>query len=432
MAPASVPQVITADSFHHNVVSPATSGMRILERIKVSATDTIDVSQTSDVEIGIAESKSLFFQLEPIPGRLQLRNLPSTANLYVRGNRVRNPYDQEVDPGSYEIYAEASEHRPRREVVQIGPGEHLSLDFRLQYVQRSGRPELIAFWTAAGVVAGATAVAASLDRTSQDNAKAASSLVTAGGLVGGAVGVVLATAYVPDYIRDNLALFRIGAMSVGAIEGAAIGAAGFPRTTFTAGLTGGVLGLGAGAVAGIALDGYAPNYGRVTVIESGAGLGALAGALTATAVKTDNSRRNQPLFVLGGLNLGLGAGLALAYLPDQRARGPTWRRVVLIDLAAAAGAFAGAVTTQVTCLTKPGGSSDTCSLTSDKGQTARFALVGGVVGLAAGWFLTRNLDHPGEPPVDRGASLLPLPSAISVQGRDGPTVIPGLAAQGRF
>src|SRR5438093_7406131 len=49
MAPASVPQVMTADSFHHNVVSPATSGMRTLERIKVRATDTIVVSQTSDV-----------------------------------------------------------------------------------------------------------------------------------------------------------------------------------------------------------------------------------------------------------------------------------------------------------------------------------------------------------------------------------------------
>src|SRR5881392_4263513 len=49
MAPASVPQVMTAESFHHSVVSPATSGMRILERMKVSATDTIDVSQTRDV-----------------------------------------------------------------------------------------------------------------------------------------------------------------------------------------------------------------------------------------------------------------------------------------------------------------------------------------------------------------------------------------------
>jgi Tfp pilus assembly protein PilF len=396
------------------------------------------VSQTSEVTIGIAESKSLFFHLQPIPGRLQLSNLPSSATLYVRGNRARNPYDQVVEPGSYEIYAEASDHLPRREIVQVDAGQHLQLDFRLQYVQRSGRPELIGFWTVAGVIAGATAVGASLDSLSENNAKTASSLVAAGGLVGGAVGLVLATAYVPDYIRDNLALFRIGAMSVGAIEGAAIGAAVYPKESFKAGWVGGVMGLGAGAVAGIALDGYAPNYGRVVVIESGAGLGALAGALMATAVKPADTSRYAPAFVLGGLNLGLGAGLALAYLPDQRARGPTWKRVVLIDLAAAAGAFAGAVGTQVACLTtddpktgKPR-TAESCSITSDEGQAARFALIGGAAGLVAGWFLTRNLDREPDAAEHHALNLLPLPSAIPVQGRDGPTVVPGLTAQGRF
>ncbi|HXU80170.1 MAG TPA: PEGA domain-containing protein, partial [Polyangia bacterium] len=248
-------------------------------KYRITVSKPAYVSQTNDVEIGvseIAESKSLFFQLEPIPGRLQLRNLPGSATLYVRGNRVRNPYDQEVDPGSYEIYAEASEYRPRRQVVQVGPGQHLNLDFRLEYVQRSGRPELIGFWTAAGVVAGTTAVAARIDDLPKTKKAASGSLVAAGGLVGGAVGLLLATAYVPDYIRDNVALFRIGAMSIGAIEGAAIGAAAFPKMTFTAAWTGGVLGLGAGAVGGIFLDDHAPNYGRVTVIESGAAIGALA------------------------------------------------------------------------------------------------------------------------------------------------------------
>jgi hypothetical protein len=394
------------------------------------------VTQINEVEIGIAESKSLFFQLEPIPGRLQLRNLPSSATLYVRGNRARNPYDQEVEPGSYEIYAEANDHRSRREVVQIGAGQRLSLDFRLQYVQRSGRPELIAFWTAAGVLAGTTAVAARLDNP---DTAASGSLVAAGGLVGGAVGVLLATAYVPDYIRDNVALFRIGAMSVGALEGAAIGVTAFRDMRFTAGWTGGVLGLGAGALAGIWLDDRAPNYGRVTVIESGAGLGALTGALMATAVKPYNDpgdyrRKYESLWILGGLNVGLTAGLAMAYLPDQTKRGPTWKRVALIDLAAFAGAFAGAVATTVnTCLAQGSGSGG-CSFASDQ-RTARFTLAGGVVGLTAGWFLTRNFDPPDAPssePHELGFGLLPVPSAIPVQGRAGVTVIPGLSAQGRF
>jgi hypothetical protein len=395
------------------------------------------VSQTNEVEIGIAESKSLFFQLQPIPGHLQLRNLPTSATLYVRGNRARNPYDQEVEPGSYELYAEASEYRPRREVVQIEAGQHLALDFRLQYVQRSGRPELIGFWTVAGVVAGTTAVAARLDKPGKNTATG--SLVAAGGLVGGAVGFVLATAYAPDYIRDNVALFRIGAMSIGAIEGAAIGAAAFPDKSFTAAWTGGVLGMGAGAVAGVLLDDHAPNYGRVTVIESAAAMGALGGALTFTAVrpeytneakKSNYKKRNQPLYILGGLNLGLGAGLALAYLPDQRARGPSWKRVALIDLATAAGAFGGAVATTLNkCLAR--GTDEDCAFASDQ-RTARFALAGGALGLAAGWVLTRNLDRNATSPDHHDVSLLPLPSAIPVQGRAGVTGVPGLTAQGRF
>src|SRR5258707_612481 len=49
IAPASVPQVMIAESFHHIVVSPPSSGMRSLEATKVTATERIEVIQTSDV-----------------------------------------------------------------------------------------------------------------------------------------------------------------------------------------------------------------------------------------------------------------------------------------------------------------------------------------------------------------------------------------------
>src|SRR3989441_6428740 len=48
-APASVPHVITAESFHQSVESPPISGIRILESRNVNATETSEVSQTSDV-----------------------------------------------------------------------------------------------------------------------------------------------------------------------------------------------------------------------------------------------------------------------------------------------------------------------------------------------------------------------------------------------
>src|SRR5437764_5288039 len=49
IAPASVPQVMIDESFHHIVASPPRFGMRRYEMRNVSATETIDVSQTSDV-----------------------------------------------------------------------------------------------------------------------------------------------------------------------------------------------------------------------------------------------------------------------------------------------------------------------------------------------------------------------------------------------
>jgi hypothetical protein len=400
---------------------------------RVSVSKPNYVSQTSEVDIGIAESKSLFFQLEPIPGRLQIRNLPDGATLYIRGNRVRVPYDQEVEPGSYEIYAEATDYRPRREVVAIRAGQRLPLDFRLDYVQRSGRPELIGFWTVVGAVAGTTAVVARLTRIDDPEKGASGTLVAAGGLVGGAAGLVLATTYVPDYIRDNIALFRIGAMSIGAVDGATLGLT--LHQGIAAGWTGGALGLGVGAVAGVWLDSKAPNYGRVTLMESAAAIGALAGALTVTAVKptsnapSDYHARYDPVGVLVGLNVGLGAGLALAYLPDQRSRGPSWKRVALIDLATAGGAFAGAVATTVNkCLAAQPDAA--CSFASDQ-RTARFTLAGGVLGMATGWFLTRNIDR-AQPTTERRLSLLPVPTALPIEGRRGLTLVPGLAAQGRF
>src|SRR5881296_1016869 len=49
IAPASVPHVMMAESFHHRVVSPAISGIRMRESRNVVATDTSEVSQTREV-----------------------------------------------------------------------------------------------------------------------------------------------------------------------------------------------------------------------------------------------------------------------------------------------------------------------------------------------------------------------------------------------
>jgi hypothetical protein len=132
-----------------------------------------------------------------------------------------------------------------------------------------------------------------------------------------------------------------------------------------------------------------------------------------------------------GLNLGIGVGLGLAYLPNQKVYGPTWRRVLLVDLAGAAGLFAGALVETVGRCASSGG---TCEFRAEP-RTSRLALLGGGVGFVAGWALTRNYDQTGraKPAASPGALLIPVPSALPVMGRDGRlTLVPGLGTQGRF
>ena len=180
-------------------------------RYRVTVSKPNFVGQDRDVAIDVAETKPLFFKLDPIPARLEIRTAPGNATLYVRGNRTQNPYAQNVEPGNYEIYAEAKDHLARRDLVPLAPGQQLKLDFPLVYVQRSGRPELIGFWMGIGAIGGGMAVTTRLNPTQPTNLF----LVGAGALAGCIGAGVISTALVPSYIRDNLALFRIGAGWIG-------------------------------------------------------------------------------------------------------------------------------------------------------------------------------------------------------------------------
>ena len=435
---------------------------------RVTASKVNFSSETRELSIEVAETKPLFFKLEPIPAHLTVRTLPPNAALFVRGNRAQNPYVQDVPPGNYEIYAEAAYYQPKRETISLGPGEDRVVDFPLTYVQRSGRPELIGFWTGIGAVGGGLAV---LTQGNPRNLKASLSvsLFGAGILAGGLSLGVLAdtTPLVPNYIRDNLALFRIGSMWVGDVEGATL-AMGLSHN-WTATWLGGAAGLTAGAFAGWWLDDRSPNYGRVSLVQSSALIGTIAGAIAVsaigqypTAVPTRqaliswhpntgdpeqidayNHYRNQikqrmAWGMLAGLNVGLAAGLAMAYLPDQNVYGPSWQRVVMIDLAGFAGAVF-ATTIELCSRTSTLGGENSRVHCADasatlNSRTARFSLVGAGLGLLAGWMLTMNYDRPRDtrpelPPL----SFIPLPGAVPVESMTGtPELLPGLLSQGRF
>lgn len=394
--------------------------------------------ETRDLSIEVAETKPLFFKLEPIPAHLTIRTHPRGAVLFVRGNRTQNPYVQDVAPGSYEIYAEAPYFDSRRETVTLGPGESREVNFVLNYVQRSGRPELIGFWTGIGAVGGGLAVLTQADPNKL--ARPLSIPIFAAGMLAGGLGLgVLSstTPLVPDYIQDNLALFRIGAMWIGDLEGAALamGLSDSWNATFWSGLGG----LGAGALAGWWLDDKAPYYGRVALIQSSAFFGAIAGAFAVPALgwyarTADQGKQRLAWGTLVGLNVGLGAGLAMAYLPDQRVYGPSWQRVMMVDLAGLAGAV---IATAVELCTRPGVNycaTPESNSTGSLERTSRFGLVGAGLGLAAGWLLTMKYDSPSQRQQDPGLlSFLPLPGAMPVESPDGTAaLLPGLTAHGRF
>jgi hypothetical protein len=383
------------------------------------------VAEAREIAVDVAENRPLRFKLKPVPARLEIRTIPPRATLYVRGNRARNPYIQDVEPGAYEIYAEATDYESDTDVVHVNPGERRRVVFPLRYVQRSGRPELIGFWTVAGAVAAGTAVYARIN-TQETAVSSTATVITAAALVGGAGGAVVSTAFVPSYIRDNLALFRIGAAWIGAAEGASLALA-FDRS-LTAGWVGGFAGLATGIGLGTWLDDRAPYYGRVAMIQSGAAMGALAGVALVPALGLDVDRY-APYFLFGGLNVGLAAGLTLAYLPDQTVNRPSWQRVLLVDLATAAGAVAGAVVSTLGQCLPEGGN---CEFQADR-RTAQVALIGGGLGLVAGWLLTSGYDRDHGASDGSSTALLPVPTLLPIAAPDGRVrPVPALAAQGRF
>jgi hypothetical protein len=467
-------------------------------RYRIDVTKRNYQGQTRMVDVDIAETKPLFFKLDPIPARLEITTVPPSATLYVNGNRARNPYRQEVSPGHVEVFAEAPDHESRTIEFTLSPGEQKRLlgkdAMRLSYAQRSGRPELIIASGVMGGLVGAGAVAAAIGKNLEDPGVASVLLVTGGGLSGFVAGALIATPLV-RYIPDNRALYIMGDMWIGALEGFSAGIiwqqvhashqeVASPclgpnpcRPTLgeqlRSGFVGSLPGLAIGLTTGVLTADRAPTYGRATLIQSAALGGLFTGALVQLATQwvpygkgwdsslravqsndvngvaempaqgcmnptpvgmTETSIWQCPVKTtsvldltpgaLIGLNVGLAAGLLGAYLPDQTKYGPTWKRVLLIDLAAAAGAVGGAVAgcvaNTVDCLKRDPSS-------SARAISAGSALAGGGLGILAGVLLTRHLDEEPQTPSTVASTLTLMPMFTATRGS-----LPGLSAAASF
>jgi len=195
-APASEPPAVTGQAPNNFSVA---RGRWVVQVAKPN-----HAPQETTIDVEVAETKPLFFKLDPIPAHLEIDTIPPNATLYVNGNRARNPYHQDVPPGRYELIAEATDYHERTEELVLGPGERRRLTgehaFGLTYVQRSGRPELIAASGLLGAFVGAGAVAAgigvALDKPSGDASYVG--LVIGGGISGAVAGAVLANGVLPS------------------------------------------------------------------------------------------------------------------------------------------------------------------------------------------------------------------------------------------
>jgi hypothetical protein len=134
--------------------------------------------------------------------------------------------------------------------------------------------------------------------------------------------------------------------------------------------------------------------------------------------------------MLAGINVGLLTGLGLAYLPDQRVYGPSWQRIMLIDLATVAGGFVGAL---VQTCSAHGANEKGCGGLDVGRDMARYALAGSLVGLGVGWVLTRGYDKRDDPSGNNPTGAIPMPGALPVRTSDGRwQMVPGLVANGKF
>jgi hypothetical protein len=251
-----------------------------------------------------------------------------------------------------------------------------------------------------------------------------------------------------------------------------------------AGFFGSLPGIAVGLTGGALLSRkHAPTYGRVALIQSGALFGGIVGALSQVATQWQPYGTGWPYSVRGttnpdpvmgivlggvmndprtgrkvdcpyvglpgeqttcafsensfldfvpgtliGLNVGLVGGLLAAYLPDQSRYGPTWKRVVLVDLAVGAGMIAGGTfgcVANYTCLTS------TNSSPADRAVAAGAALAGGVVGLVGGVLLTRHVDDDKADSPPRSSTPMPVATFAPMRDVAG-NMSPAFAAMGFF
>lgn len=334
--------------------------------------------------VGIGQPYSFSFRLQPKRGELRVQTVPGDARIYVDDRfEGLGSFREQVEIGMHEVRVEAKGFLSRSQKVEILADETEQLGISLERPPTSGKTQLVIAASIGGTIIGAAAVGASTDDPT---------FGTLGALAGLAVGGA-GTHFLYDDIDLGSSNYIITASLIGAIEGAGVGL--LATDDSDAGWVGALAGTGVGAAFAIAT---APRFeysvGDAALLNSGAAWGLVSGLWFTQVFHADT--RVGAAMVLGGSNLGIVGGVLLGRQVEY-----SRRHVVFIDLAGLAGIATGLAVHSAYV----GNEEDAMVERSE--QQAHFALAGMAVGLAAGAFLTRNLDAPKLPRLQPQVSPAP-------------------------
>jgi hypothetical protein len=336
------------------------------------------VEQVIDPEIG--QPYSYYFPLNPKRGHLVINAEPVDARIFVDDRLAGiGHYDEFLASGAYKVTIEAPGRISETRRVEVVADRDVELPVRLPAKPAGGKKQLIVGSSVAGGIMGSIALGV---LEGGDN--------TARGGLGflGGVGLGFVGGYygIPDDIDVGTSSYIITSGLIGAAEAGLVSSIIEQDGAETTGPVA-VGGMAAGAIfAAVTAERFNFDAGDAAMLNSGALWGAIAGGLF-SAIFEFKEGVSEGL-VLGGLNLGVISGVLIGGRVDY-----SRRHVALIDLAGLAGMALG-VSTQAVIDNATKNDNDPNSDETSNERTAHFALGGMVVGLAAGAWLTRNVDVP--------------------------------------
>ncbi|MCE9573400.1 MAG: PEGA domain-containing protein [Deltaproteobacteria bacterium] len=257
--------------------------------------------QRREVDIGIGKPYSFVVTLARQRGKVHILTVPGDARIFIDNRLVSlGAWDDELDVGTYTVEVESAGRVSDRRRIEVAPGGDLAVTVELVPQPTSGRRLLVAAGTAAGAIAGAS-VGTAVDASESKGP-------IAGGMIGAAVGFLGSYFGAPDDISSGTSSYILTSSLIGYVEGIA-GATLFSDRVATSSSVG-AAGLLSGAIfSSVTARSFNFDAGEAALLNSGALWGGATGGLFAVIFGLPHKLSGG--IVLGGLNAGVVAGALL-------------------------------------------------------------------------------------------------------------------------